>query len=157
MKPKHRRLLFVLGCLAVMSLGAAIILSSLRDTMIFFYTPTQLAEKKSAADFNPNQALRIGGLVKNGSIHNVDGGGIRFTITDLSAEVNTTYKGLVPSLFRDGQGVVAQGTLQADGSMIAETILAKHDENYMPREVMDALKKSGRWNETSGYKNGGAK
>jgi cytochrome c-type biogenesis protein CcmE len=154
MKPKHRRLLFVLGCLAVMGLGATIILSSLRDTMIFFYTPTQLDEKKTTADFNPNQPLRIGGLVKKGSVHNLKGGGIRFTITDLSADIDVIYRGLVPSLFRDGQGVVAQGVLQADGTMLAETILAKHDENYMPREVMDALKKSGRWQDAGGYKNG---
>ncbi|MES2985018.1 MAG: cytochrome c maturation protein CcmE [Pseudomonadota bacterium] len=144
MKPKHKRLLFVLGSLAVMGLAATAILISFRDNMVFFYTPTQLNEKRHEARFDATRALRIGGLVKHGSIVNTPGG-IRFTITDLTTDIPASYRGLVPSLFRDGQGVVAQGVLAADGSITAATILAKHDETYMPRDVVDALKASGKW------------
>lgn len=145
MKPKHKRLLFLLGSLVMMALAATAILYSFRDNMVFFYTPTQLAEKQQSPEFDSNRPLRIGGLVKKGSINNITGGGIRFTITDLTAEIDVTYNGMVPSLFRDGQGVVAQGTLTGKRQMKAENILAKHDENYMPRDVMEALKASGQW------------
>jgi cytochrome c-type biogenesis protein CcmE len=152
MKPKHKRFLFLLGSLAFMALAATLILYSFRDNMVFFYTPAQLAEKKSQPDFDASRALRIGGLVKKGSTTNLDAGGIRFVITDMTKEITVTYVGLVPSLFRDGQGVVAQGTLTADGTLAAQTILAKHDETYMPREVVDALKASGRWQEDAAMK-----
>ncbi len=157
MKPKHRRLIFILASLAVMAGAAALILSSLRDTMIFFYTPTQLAEKQKTPEFHADQTLRIGGLVKKGSVKNLKEGGIRFIITDLNRDIEVTYRGLVPSLFRDGQGVVAHGKLDANGAMIAETILAKHDETYMPRQVVDQLKASGRWQEDGGYGKGKGK
>lgn len=145
MKPKHRRMIFILGSLCVMAAAAAVILYSFRDNMVFFYTPTQLIEKQAMPDFKATRVLRIGGLVKNGTTTNLPEGGIRFVVTDMTNDITVTYRGLVPSLFRDGQGVVAQGTLTADGSMNAETILAKHDETYMPREVVDALKASGQW------------
>ncbi|MFZ4542051.1 MAG: cytochrome c maturation protein CcmE [Rickettsiales bacterium] len=145
MKPKHQRLIFVLGSLMVMGIAATIILFALRDNMVFFYTPTQLIENKAQADFDTSRGLRIGGLVKQGSIKNLKSGGIRFVVTDLTSDIAVEYQGLVPSLFRDGQGVVAQGTLGADGVMQASGILAKHDETYMPRDVVEALKKSGRW------------
>ena len=157
MKAKHRRLVFILGSLAVMGIATTIILTSLRDTMVFFYTPSQLATKKLEPSFDPGHTLRIGGLVKKGSVSNVKTGGIHFIITDLTAEIPVTYRGLVPSLFRDGQGVVAQGAISADGVLEAETILAKHDETYMPRQVVDALKASGRWNENGTYKKGTTK
>lgn len=154
MKPKHSRLLFVLGSLIVMALAATAILYSFRDNMVFFYTPTQLATKQAEPGFDVTRTLRIGGIVKNGSIENLPGGGIRFTITDLSADLPVTYKGLVPSLFRESQGVVAQGTIGPDGVLAAQNILAKHDEKYMPREVVDALKASGQWKEDGGYGKG---
>lgn len=147
MKPKHARLLFILGSLVVMGIAAAAILYSFRDNMVFFYTPTQLAEKRHTPGFDATHELRIGGLVKAGSIHNLKDGGIRFTVTDLKAELDVNYHGLVPSLFRDGQGVVAQGTLNVDDTMDAANILAKHDEKYMPRDVVEALKASGEWKE----------
>ncbi len=147
MKPKHQRFVFILGSLVVMALAATAILYSFRENMLFFYTPSQLAQKRTEADFNPSRPLRIGGLVKKGSIKNLKGGGIRFTITDLNAHIKVTYRGLVPSLFREGQGIVAQGIITDNGIMNAESILAKHDENYMPREVVDALKASGKWQE----------
>lgn len=156
MKPKHKRLLMVTGSVALMAVAAAAILYSLKDNLVFFYTPTQLAEKKAAAEFDGSRPLRVGGLVKQGSVVNLPEGGIRFTITDLSQELPVTYRGLVPSLFRDNQGVVAQGTMGEDGILNAETILAKHDENYMPREVVDALKASGRWEEGATYGKGKA-
>lgn len=151
MKAKHSRLMFVVGSLVVMGLSAALMLSALSDTIIYFYTPSQLAEKHATKEFDAKRALRIGGLVKKGSVQNLRDGGIRFTITDLTREVKVTYHGLVPSLFRDGQGVVAQGTLNDAGALEAVTILAKHDEGYMPRAVKDALKASGRWREGDGY------
>lgn len=147
MKPKYKRLRFLVLSLLVMAGAATAILYSFRDNLVFFYTPSQLVEKQQAGEVNLSQALRIGGVVKSGSVQNIPGGGLSFTITDLSHEVPVTYRGLVPSLFREGQGIVAQGTLGTDGHMNAATILAKHDENYMPREVVDALKASGRWQE----------
>ena len=128
MKAKHKRLWFILGSLVVMALAVTAILYSFRDNIVYFYTPSQLAEKKNTPEFDAARALRIGGLVKTASIQNIEGGGIRFTITDLTAEIPVTYRGMVPSLFREGQGVVAHGTLEADGSLKAETSLAKHDE-----------------------------
>ena len=152
MKQKHRRLIFILGSLIMMAAAAGLILYSFRDNMVFFYTPSQLAEKKLQPDFVASRAVRIGGLVKKGSVINGKTGGIRFTITDMTHDMTVTYTGLVPSLFRDGQGVIAQGTLAADGSLEAQTILAKHDETYMPREVVEELKKSGRWKDGASMK-----
>jgi cytochrome c-type biogenesis protein CcmE len=154
MKAKHKRLLFILGSLCVMALAATAILYSFRDNMVFFYTPTQLIEKHNKNELDVTRSLRIGGLVKAGSIANLDGGGIAFIITDLQHERKATYHGMVPSLFRDNQGVVAQGKLNPDGVIVAETILAKHDEKYMPREVVDALKASGQWQEGEAYRKG---
>lgn len=149
MKPKYKRLRFLLLSVAAMGLGLAGILYAFNDNLVFFYTPTQLQEKQQQPGFNTSRALRIGGLVKQGSVQNVEGG-IRFVVTDLTQDLSVTYRGMVPSLFREGQGVVAQGVLK-DGALEASQILAKHDENYMPREVAEALKKSGRWRETGGY------
>ncbi|MBX9726386.1 MAG: cytochrome c maturation protein CcmE [Rickettsiales bacterium] len=151
MKPKHTRLLFIVGSLLLMACAATLVLRTLGDTMVFFYTPTQLAQKIPQADFDATRTLRIGGLIKKDSVSNLKNGGIRFIITDLKYEVPVTFKGMVPSLFRDGQGVVAQGKLDKNGVMVAETILAKHDETYMPRAVVDALKASGRWQEGTAY------
>lgn len=147
MKAKHSRLLFLLGSVVVMALAVTAILYSFRDNMVFFYTPSQLTAKRSDPAFDATRTLRIGGLVKAGSVTNLPGGGLRFTITDLTDELTVTYRGMVPSLFREGQGIVAQGVLTAEGGMTASTILAKHDETYMPREVVEALKASGRWQE----------
>jgi cytochrome c-type biogenesis protein CcmE len=151
MRPKHSRMLFIIGSLVLMGLSAALVLRSLDDTIIFFYTPTQLTKKKQEPDFDVKRPLRIGGLVKKGSVTNIPSGGIHFAITDMKNNLNVTYHGLVPSLFRDNQGVVAQGILSDNGELIAQTILAKHDEAYMPRAVIDELKSSGRWREGAGY------
>lgn len=143
MKPKHQRLRFVLLSLLVMGGSAALLLKSFQDNLVFFYTPTQWQEKSAMAGFDAGREVRIGGLVKTGSIV-TEGNAMRFTITDLTHEMAVTYRGMVPSLFREGQGVVAQGRVEND-TLRATTILAKHDENYMPREVVDQLKSSGRW------------
>ena len=150
MKAKHQRLRLVLLALLAASCGIGLMLYAFRDNIVFFYTPSQLAKKQGEAGFDPARALRIGGLVEKGSVVNLPGGGIRFTITDLTVALPVTYHGMIPSLFREGQGVVAQGTLTPEGGLIASTILAKHDETYMPREVVEALKASGRWQEGGG-------
>ena len=152
MKAKHQRLCFLLGCLVMMGLGITAILYAFNDNLIFFYTPTQLEAKMQEPGFDPSRGFRLGGLVKKGSVKNLRDGGIRFAITDLNHERNVVYRGMIPSLFRENQGVVAQGTLGANGELQAATILAKHDEQYMPREVVDALKASGRWREDGGYR-----
>lgn len=145
MKPKHKRLMTVLFTLTVMGIALAGIVSSFRDQLIFFYTPTDLYTAMANGTFERGRELRIGGLVKEGSIYRSDSGKTGFIITDLTHEIHASYKGLLPALFREGQGVVAQGHLTAQDEFAAKTILAKHDENYMPKEVVEALKKSGRW------------
>ena len=145
MKPKHQRLaLLGLGALGLAG-AAALVLTAFEDNLVFFQTPTELATKSVA----PNQRLRIGGLVQEGSLVK-QGSDVRFVVTDLSHSSPVTYRGLLPDLFREGQGVVAEGRFQ-DGTFAASEVLAKHDENYMPPEVVEALKKSGEWQRTTGY------
>ena len=141
MTRKSKRLTLIFGALAVLGLAAGLIMFALRDNIVFFYTPTQLAEKRPA----PGARLRIGGLVKQGSLVKGEGQDVSFVITDNEKELATTYTGLLPDLFREGQGVVADGLLQADGKFRADSVLAKHDERYMPRDVAEALKKQGVW------------
>jgi cytochrome c-type biogenesis protein CcmE len=141
MTRKAKRLTLIFGALAVLGLAAGLIMFALRDNMVFFYTPTQLAEKHPAT----GARLRIGGLVKQGSLVKGDGRDVSFVITDNEKELATTYTGLLPDLFREGQGVVADGVLASDGKFRADSVLAKHDERYMPRDVAEALKKQGVW------------
>ncbi|MHA1568272.1 MAG: cytochrome c maturation protein CcmE [Alphaproteobacteria bacterium] len=144
MKRKHRRLSVVV--LAMLGLGgaAALVLTALEDNIVFFYSPTQVVEKAPA----PGQRLRIGGLVKEQSRHRLDDGVTQaFIVTDLANELKVIYRGVLPDLFDEGQGVVAEGTFNPEGVFLASEVLAKHDENYLPAEVTDALKKSGRWQE----------
>jgi cytochrome c-type biogenesis protein CcmE len=137
-------MLTVIAVVVIMAAAAAGILSSFRQQLIFFYTPTDLHEAMGK-DFDDAREIRVGGLVKEGSVYHTQGGKMGFVITDLSHEIHASYTGMVPALFREGQGVVAQGHISSIGELEASSILAKHDENYMPREVVDALKKSGRW------------
>ncbi|MGA8171345.1 MAG: cytochrome c maturation protein CcmE [Methylocystis sp.] len=141
MTRKSKRLTLIFGALAVLGLAAGLIMFALRDNIVFFYTPSQLAEKHPA----PGARLRIGGLVKQGSLVKSESRDVSFVITDNAKEVATTYTGLLPDLFREGQGVVADGVLQGDGKFRADSVLAKHDERYMPRDVAEALKKQGVW------------
>jgi len=141
MTRKAKRLTLIFGALAALSLAAGLIMFALRDNIVFFYTPTQLAEKHPAT----GARLRIGGLVKQGSLVKGEGRDVSFVITDNEKELATTYTGLLPDLFREGQGVVADGVLASDGKFRADSVLAKHDERYMPRDVAEALKKQGVW------------
>ena len=140
MKRKHKRLTFMMIALLLLGSAALLILTAFEDNIVFFFSPTELAEKKP----NPAQRLRIGGLVMAGSVEKPRGGVIAFTITDTASTVKVQYKGILPDLFREGQGVVAEGHLKG-GIFQADEVLAKHDENYMPPEVANALKKSGQW------------
>ena len=141
MKRKHWRLVFLGGGLGALGLAAGLVLTALDDTLVFFHDPSTLKERQ----FPPEQRLRVGGLVEENSVVRGDDGlTVRFTITDLAHTVLVTYRGILPDLFREGQGVVAEGYLKGD-VFEADEVLAKHDENYMPREVADALKKSGNW------------
>jgi cytochrome c-type biogenesis protein CcmE len=142
MKPKRKRLWLLVASLCVLGAATALVLSSLSDNLVFFYSPTQMAEKHPG----PERRLRIGGLVEQGSVKK-DGQEVRFIVTDLKQTVPVVYRGILPDLFREGQGVIAEGTLGADGVFTAREVLAKHDEKYMPPEVARALKESGRWKE----------
>lgn len=140
MTRKGKRLSLIIGAMAVLGLAAGLMLFALRDNIVFFYTPSELAKKQVAA----GARLRIGGLVKEGSVVK-NGRDVSFTITDKTSDLAVSYTGLLPDLFREGQGVVADGVLQQDGGFRADSVLAKHDERYMPRDVADALKKQGVW------------
>jgi cytochrome c-type biogenesis protein CcmE len=142
MTPKRKRLWLLTGSLAVLGVAAALVLTALNDNIVFFYSPVQVAEKKPG----PERRFRLGGLVEPGSLKK-NGQEVRFTVTDLQKTVPVVYRGLLPDLFREGQGVIAEGALGTDGVFRAREVLAKHDENYMPPEVAKALKESGRWNE----------
>jgi cytochrome c-type biogenesis protein CcmE len=140
MKRKHRRLTLLLLSLGALGVAAVLVLSAFEDSLVFFYSPTDLAERQIA----PGRKFRLGGLVEEGSVER-DGASLRFRVTDLNRVVPVAYTGIVPDLFREGQGVVAEGSLGPDGVFAASHVLAKHDETYMPREVADALKKAGQW------------
>jgi len=145
MTRKQQRTMLIVAALAFLGLAAGLILYALRDTIVFFYTPSEVAEKLAEKRITPGTRLRLGGLVAKGSVKLQDGGEIRFVITDTARNVPVSFKGILPDLFREGQGVVAEGRLLPDGTFVADTVLAKHDEKYMPREVADALKKKGLW------------
>jgi cytochrome c-type biogenesis protein CcmE len=146
MTRKQRRLILIGTSLAVLAIAAGLVLSALRESIVFFNSPTDLAEMHVA----PGTRMRIGGLVKPGSVQRGDNLTVRFAVTDGKTDIAVRYQGIVPDLFREGQGVVAEGTLDTGGIFSADTVLAKHDERYMPREVVDALKKSGHWQEGDG-------
>src|SRR4029079_32600 len=129
-----------------LAVAAALVLTSLSDNLVFFYSPAQIAEKHPP----PGRRLRIGGLVEQGSVTRAEKLVTDFVVTDLKATLKVTYRGVLPDLFREGQGVVAEGVLRRDGVFEAREVLARHDENYMPPEVAKALKESGRWKEGSG-------
>lgn len=142
MKAKHKRLFFVSFGLALLGGAVALALVALQDTVTFFFTPSQAAERSIPA----GQRVRLGGLVEEGSIKKLaDGVTTEFRVTDRAKAVTVRYKGVLPDLFREKQGVVVQGAFQPDGTFAATTVLAKHDENYVPKELADELKKQGLW------------
>jgi cytochrome c-type biogenesis protein CcmE len=142
MTRKGRRLTLIASALSVIALAIGLALFAFRDGVVFFVTPTDLAAK--TAELRPNARVRIGGLVQPGSVERGSNREVSFTVTDNRTDVKVTYQGLLPDLFREGQGIVAEGML-INGVFKADTVLAKHDENYMPREVADSLKQQGVW------------
>ncbi|TXM59582.1 cytochrome c maturation protein CcmE [Methylobacterium sp. WL103] len=143
MTRKSRRLILIAACGAVLALAVGLILSAMSGSIVFFRSPTEVANQ----GVGPGTRFRLGGLVKDGSLQRGANQKIDFAVTDTNATVQVQYTGLLPDLFREGQGVVAEGTLEPGGIFRADTVLAKHDESYMPREVADALKAQGRWQE----------
>ena len=139
---RRRRLVAVLTGVTLLGIAAALVLSAFEDSLVFFYSPSDLAEQR----IEPGRRFRLGGLVVEGSVSKADDGITNlFAITDLANTVNVSYRGQLPDLFREGQGVVTEGTISVNGSFNASEVLAKHDENYMPAEVADALKEAGQW------------
>jgi cytochrome c-type biogenesis protein CcmE len=149
MTRKRRRLWMLLACALGLGSATALALFAFRDNLVFFVAPSDVAAKAPPA----GRTFRLGGLVEQGSVRRSTDQGrpaANFRVTDGGASVDVTYVGILPDLFREGQGVVTLGTLQADGTFRATEVLAKHDETYMPRDVADALKKAGHWNPASG-------
>lgn len=148
MTRKRRRLWLLVTCGIGIGSAAAISLSALSSNLVFFVSPSQLVQQPENG-----RSLRLGGLVEQGSVRHAVRNGqplTTFRVTDGKTTVNVNYEGIVPSLFREGQGVVVLGTMRPDGVFGASEVLAKHDENYMPKDVVEALKKSGRWNPANG-------
>jgi cytochrome c-type biogenesis protein CcmE len=137
---KGRRLVLIGLAGAVLAAALALVLTALNDTIVFFNAPTQIVEHPPA----PGTRMRLGGLVEAGSVQR-EGSEVIFIVTDGKNKVPVTFTGLLPDLFREGQGVITEGVLGPDGVFFADNVLAKHDENYMPKEVADALKKQGTW------------
>jgi cytochrome c-type biogenesis protein CcmE len=152
MTRRQRRLSLIGAALGVLALAVALVLGALKDAIVFFNSPTDVVEKH----VNPGTRIRIGGLVKEGSVRRGDSLAVRFEVTDGKSTVPVAYRGLLPDLFREGQGVVAEGALDPAGTFRADSVLAKHDETYMPKEVADALKKQGHWKDESQKKLGAA-
>ena len=150
MTRKQRRLILIGSGIAVLAIAVALMLNALRDSIVFFNSPSDVVERHVPA----GTRIRLGGLVKNGSV--VRGGNlsVRFEVTDGKNVIPVNYQGALPDLFREGQGVVAEGALDAGGTFKADSILAKHDETYMPKEVADALKRSGHWKDDYGRQAG---
>ena len=141
MTRKQRRLVLIGSGLGVLGLAAALMLFALSDAIVFFNSPTDVIEKRVQA----GTRIRLGGLVKPGTVVRGDELSIRFEVTDGRSALPVVYRGILPDLIREGQGVVAEGALDPAGVFKADTVLAKHDETYMPKEVADALKKQGHW------------
>ena len=144
MTRKRRRLIAVLVGMGCLSVAVTLVLSAFNENLVFFYSPSDVKAK----GVPQGRLLRIGGLVEQASVeHEVDGKTVNFRVTDGSNTVAVVFRGALPDLFREGQGVVIEGKLDGRGVIRADSVLAKHDENYMPREVVDALKRSGHWQE----------
>lgn len=140
MKAKHKRLTFVALGAVVVAVAAALILSALEDSVTFFRSPSDIARDPGLTA----RRIRLGGLVEDGSVERGVGTTVRFRVTDFENGVTVRYEGVLPDLFREGQGVVVEGRLE-NGVFVADSVLAKHDETYMPPEAAEALKRSGRW------------
>ena len=144
MKRRHKRIAFIVAGLAGIALAAFLVASAFRNNLVFFFSPTQVAAKEAPID----RTFRIGGLVQEGTLQR-DGLTVRFVVTDTTASIPVVYKGILPDLFKEGRGCVAQGKIGADGVFQAEQVLAKHDENYMPPEAGKAIDKAKHAREAS--------
>ena len=132
MKPRHKRLVLIATGLGAIAIAAALVLNAFRSNLVFFFSPTQVAAGEAPRD----RAFRVGGMVESGSLkRQADGLTVQFVVTDTAKSIPVVYKGILPDLFREGKGVVAEGRLGTDGVFRAEQVLAKHDENYMPPEA----------------------
>ena len=146
MKRRHKRIGIILAGVAGLSLAAFLALSAFQNNLVFFFSPTQVAAKEAPV----NRTFRIGGLVEEGTLkRESDGLTVRFTVTDTASSIPVVYKGILPDLFKEGRGCVAQGRLGDDGVFQAEEVLAKHDENYMPPEAGEAIDKAKHAKEAS--------
>ena len=141
MTRKQKRFTVIFGALALLGVAVALVLTALSDQVTFFRTPSELL----AAPEENSGRVRLGGLVEMGSVANAESSGVEFAVEDANDRILVRYSGILPDLFREGQGVVAEGQLQQDGTFLADTVLAKHDETYMPKEVADRLKEQGYW------------
>lgn len=141
MTRKQKRIAIIAGGMVFLAAAAGLVLTALNQEIVFFRAPTDLAE----TPVPPGQRIRIGGLVVEGSVIRGEGTNVAFAVTDTEHSIDIRYDGILPDLFREGQGIVAEGMMNADGSFTADTVLAKHDETYMPKEVADSLKDKGVW------------
>jgi cytochrome c-type biogenesis protein CcmE len=142
MKPRHKRLAWIGGIVASVSVAAALVLNAFQSNLVFFFSPSQVVAKEAPS----GRTFRLGGLVKEGSVKR-NGTEVAFDVTDTAKTISVKYVGILPDLFKEGKGVVAQGQLQGDGVFVAREVLAKHDENYMPPEAVEALKRAKQTNE----------
>jgi cytochrome c-type biogenesis protein CcmE len=146
MKRRHKRIAIIIAGLAGLGIATFLVASAFRNNLVFFFSPTQVAAKEAPV----NRTFRIGGLVEEGTLkRDTDGLTVRFTVTDTAASIPVVYKGILPDLFKEGRGCVAQGRLNSDGVFQAEEVLAKHDENYMPPEAGEAIDKAKHAKEAS--------
>ena len=146
MKRRHKRIAFIVAGVAALGIAAAFVLTAFQSNLVFFFSPTQVAAKEAPVD----RTFRIGGLVENGTIkRQSDGLTVHFTVTDTAESIPVVFRGILPDLFKEGKGCVAQGRLGADGVFYADEVLAKHDENYMPPEAGDAIDKAKHTREAS--------
>jgi len=149
MTPRQKRMVTVVAILAGVGIATTFALKAFNQNLLYYYSPTQI----SAGEAPTARTFRVGGLVQNNSVKREAGSlEVTFVLTDFQKEVPVSYTGILPDLFREGQGVIAEGTLEPGGGFKADSVLAKHDEKYMPKEVVDALKKQGRWEEGAGKK-----
>ena len=146
MKPRHQRLALIGGIVAAVGVATALVLNAFQSNLVFFYSPSQVADKEAPL----NRTFRLGGLVEAGSVKR-DGTEVQFVVTDTAKNVSVQFRGILPDLFKEGKGVVAQGQMRDDGVFVAREVLAKHDENYMPPEAAEALKRASQTNEKIGH------
>jgi cytochrome c-type biogenesis protein CcmE len=154
MKKRHKRAVFIFACLAAIGLATWLVLGAFRNNLVFFFSPTQIATKEAPV----GKTFRIGGLVQDGTLkRDADGLTVRFTVTDTANTIPVVYKGILPDLFKEGRGCVAQGRVGPDGVFYADQIMAKHDENYMPPEAARALDQAKDMNKVKNSANEAAK